>query len=116
MMLLNLIQNITHTYNIISLQQFLEVVIIIAMIGMVGILSNRKNLLMSVISIELMFYGLNVVFVIGSLYLDDISGEIAAIFILTLAGAESALALALITAYYKTHYTINLFNEENLTN
>jgi NADH-quinone oxidoreductase subunit K len=98
--------------NLISLQQFLEVVIIIAMIGMVGILSNRKNLLMSVISIEMMFYGLNIIFVIGSLYLDDITGEIAAIFILTLAGAESALALALITAYYKTHYTINL--SENL--
>jgi len=94
--------------NMISLQQFLEVVIIIAMIGMLGILSNRKNLLMSVILIEMMFYGLNFVFVIGSLYLDDITGETAAIFILTLAGAESALALALITAYFKTHYTINL--------
>lgn len=94
--------------NLVSLQQFLEVAIIIAMIGMLGILSNRKNLLMSVISIELMFYGLNLIFVIGSLYLDDIAGETAAIFILTLAGAESALALALITAYFKTHYTINL--------
>jgi NADH:ubiquinone oxidoreductase subunit K len=94
--------------NLVSLQQFLEVVIIIAMIGMLGILSNRKNLLMSVISIEMMFYGLNVIFVIGSLYLDDMTGEAAAIFILTLAGAESALALALITAYFKTHYTINL--------
>jgi NADH-quinone oxidoreductase subunit K len=104
---LHLYQNIMNS-NLISLQQFLEVVILIAMIGMVGILSNRKNLLMSVISIEMMFYGLNIIFVIGSLYLDDITGEIAAIFILTLAGAESALALALITAYYKTHYTINL--------
>jgi NADH-ubiquinone oxidoreductase chain 4L len=94
--------------DIISLQQFLEVSIIIAMIGMLGILSNKKNLLMSVISIELMFYGLNLIFVIGSLYLDDIAGETAAIFILTLAGAESALALALISAYFKTHYTINL--------
>lgn len=94
--------------NIVSLQQFLEISIIIAMIGMLGILSNRKNLLMSVISIEMMFYGLNLIFVIGSLYLDDIAGETAAIFILTLAGAESALALALITAYFKTHYTINL--------
>lgn len=94
--------------NLVSLQQFLEVVIVIAMIGMLGILSNRKNLLMSVISIEMMFYGLNIIFVIGSLYLDDITGETAAIFILTLAGAESALALALITAYFKTHYTINL--------
>jgi len=94
--------------DLVSLQQFLEIVIIIAMIGMLGILSNRKNLLMSVISIEMMFYGLNSIFVIGSLYLDDINGETAAIFILTLAGAESALALALITAYFKTHRTINL--------
>ncbi len=103
----NLLINSNISSNVV-LHQFLEVVILIAMIGMVGILSNKKNLLMSVISIEMMFYGLNIVFVIGSLYLDDMTGEIAAIFILTLAGAESALALALITAYYKTHYTINL--------
>lgn len=92
--------------NILSFNHFLEIAIIIAMIGMLGVLSNKKMLLLSVISIELMFYGLNLIFVIASLYLDDIAGEVSAIFILTLAGAESALALALIMSYYKTHLNI----------
>ena len=92
--------------NILSFNHFLEIAIIVAMIGMLGVLSNKKMLLLSVISIELMFYGLNLIFVIASLYLDDIAVEVSAIFILTLAGAESALALALIMSYYKTHLNI----------
>lgn len=91
-----------------TIEKFLDVSLIIAAIGILGIISNKKNLLMSVISIEMMFYGLNLMFLIGSLYLDDIQGEAVAIFILTLAGAESALALALITTYYRTHYTIEI--------
>jgi NADH:ubiquinone oxidoreductase subunit K len=92
----------------VTVEKFLDVAILIAALGILGIISNKKNLLMSVISIELMFYGLNLMFLIGSLYLDDIQGEAVAIFILTLAGAESALALALITTYYRTHYTIEI--------
>ena len=93
-------------WNVMSFHHFLEVSLIVAMIGMLGILSNKRMLLLSVISIELMFYGLNLIFVIASLYLDDMAGEVSAIFILTLAGAESALALALIMSYYKTHLNI----------
>ena len=102
---LNLI-NYNLNVNILSYNHFLEIAIIIAMIGMLGVLSNKKMLILSVISIELMFYGLNLIFVIASLYLDDMAGEVSAIFILTLAGAESALALALIMSYYKTHLNI----------
>lgn len=93
-------------WNVMSFHHFLEVSLIVAMIGMLGVLSNKRMLLLSVISIELMFYGLNLIFVIASLYLDDMAGEVSAIFILTLAGAESALALALIMSYYKTHLNI----------
>ena len=92
----------------LTIEKFTDVALIIAALGILGIISNKKNLLMSVISIEMMYYGLNLMFLIGSMYLDDIHGEAVAIFILTLAGAESALALALITTYYKTHYTIEI--------
>jgi len=88
--------------RLLSFYDFIEIAFLIGFLGILGILSNKKNLLISLISIEMMFYGLNFSFVITSLYLDDIRGEISAIFILTLAGAESAIALALITVYFKT--------------
>lgn len=91
-----------------TLAKFMDVALIVVALGILGIISNKKNLLMSIISIEMMYYGLNLMFLIASLYLDDIHGETIAIFVLTLAGAESALSLALITTYYKTHYTIDI--------
>jgi len=94
--------------KLVSFQEYIEIVMTVGLIGILGILSNKKNLLISLISIELMFYGLNLAFLIISLYLDDIKGEIASIFILTLAGADSALALALITVFFKSRGTIEI--------
>ncbi len=93
-------------WNVISFNHFLEVSLIVAMIGMLGILSNKRMLLLSVISIELMFYGLNFNLISTSLYLDDILGQIFSLFVLTLAAAESALALALIVAYFRIFWNI----------
>lgn len=84
--------------------------------GIIGVYTNRTMLLLSVISIELMLFGVNLIFVVTSLYLNDIAGEIAATFILTLAGGESALALALIMAYFRAHGNININSEELQTN
>jgi NADH-quinone oxidoreductase subunit K len=95
--------------RIVSFQEYIEIAITVGMIGLLGILSNKKNLLISLISIEMMFYGFNLAFIIISLYLDDIKGEIASIFILTLAGADSALALALITVFFKSRGTIEIY-------
>ncbi len=94
----------------VSYQEYVEIAITVALIGILGILSNKKNLIISLISIEMMFYGLNLALVVISLLLDDIQGEIASIFVLTLAGADSALALALITAFFKTHGDIQVFD------
>jgi len=85
---------------------FTDIGIIIAFLGACGILVNKRNILISVISIELMFYGLNFYLIALSVYLDDILGEIFSLFILTLAAAESALALALITAYFRVYENI----------
>jgi NADH:ubiquinone oxidoreductase subunit K len=90
----------------ISFKDYMDVAITLAMIGILGILSNRKHLLIALISIELMFYGLNITFLMVSLNIDDIKGEISSIFVLIIAGADSALALALITAYFKRRRTI----------
>ena len=58
--------------RIVSFQEYIEIAITVGMIGLLGILSNKKNLLISLISIEMMFYGFNLSFIIISLYLDYI--------------------------------------------
>ena len=60
----------------------------------------------TIISIEIMFYGINLYLITISLYHDDIAGQILSLFILTIAAAESAIALALIMAYFKIYKDI----------
>ncbi len=86
----------------------MEIGIIIAFLGVCGLIVNKRNILISVISIELMFYGLNFNLISTSLFLDDVLGQIFSLFILTLAAAESALALALIVAYFRIFWNILL--------
>jgi len=81
------------------LLSFTDIGLILAFLGASGIVVNQRNLLISVIAIELMFYGFNLYLIALSVYLDDLMGEMLALFVLTLAAAESALALALLTAY-----------------
>jgi len=92
--------------KIIDLTTFADMGLIICFLGVCGILINTRNILISLISIELMFYGLNIYLLAVSLYLDDIAGQILALFLLTIAAAESAIALALIMAYFKIYKDI----------
>ncbi len=91
-----------------TLGSCMEIGIIIAFLGVCGLIVNKRNILISVISIELMFYGLNFNLISTSLFLDDVLGQIFSLFILTLAAAESALALALIVAYFRIFWNILL--------
>ena len=85
----------------LELNYFSDIGLILCFLGMTGILVNRRNIIISIISIEIMFYGLNFYLITISLYHDDISGQIMSLFILTIAAAESAIALALIMSYFK---------------
>jgi len=87
--------------RILDLTSFIDVGLILCFLGICGILLNIKNILISIISIEIMFYGINFYLITVSLYQDDISGQILSLFILTIAAAESAIALALIMSYFK---------------
>ena len=84
--------------------------LILVFLGACGGLVNKRNILISVIAIELMFYGLNFYLISLSIFLDDILGEILSLMVLTLAAAESALALALIMSYFRIYSNI-LINE-----
>ena len=95
--------------NFIDLTYFINIGLILCLLGMCGILININNILISIISIEIMFYGINFYLIATSLYIDDISGQILSLFILTIAAAESAIALALIMSYFKIFKDI-IFN------
>lgn len=73
-----------------------------------GIILNRKNILITIMSIELLLLAVNLNFAAFSIYLDDITGQIFVLFILTIAAAESAIGLAIITVFYRLKNTIQL--------
>jgi NADH-quinone oxidoreductase subunit K len=90
---------------------FIDLGLIVAILGAFGIFINKRHILLSVICIEIRFYGLNFFLVALAIFIDDIIGELFALFVLTLAAAESALALALITVYFRIYGNIILYEE-----
>jgi NADH-quinone oxidoreductase subunit K len=81
---------------------------IVFFIGLIGIVLNRKNILVVIMSIELLLLSINLNFAAFSIYLDDIVGQIFVLFILTIAAAESAIGLAIITVLYRLKNSIEL--------
>jgi len=77
-------------------------------IGLIGIVLNRKNILIIIMSIELLLLAVNLNFAAFSIYLDDVVGQIFVLFILTIAAAESAIGLALIIVFYRLKNSIEL--------
>lgn len=92
----------------IDISLFLTVTLILFLIGTLGLILNRNNILITIMSIEIMLLAVNLNFVIFSVYLDDIVGYIFVVFILTIAATESAIGLAILSAYYKLNSTIQV--------
>jgi len=76
--------------------------------GALGLVLNRKNILVAIMCIELLLLAVNFNFIVFSLYLDDMYGLIFVLFVLTIAASESALGLAILTVYYKLKNSILL--------
>ena len=91
---------------IILLNYFLKVTLFIYFIGVLGLVLNRKNILIALVSLELLLLSVNLNFIIFSLYLDDITGQLFVLFVLTIAAAESGLGLAILVAFYKLRNSI----------
>lgn len=89
-----------------QLISYLFVNTILFFIGMLGLVLNRKNILIILMSVELMLLAINMNFVVFSVHLDDLLGQMFALFILTIAAAESAIGLAILVAYYRVRGTI----------
>ena len=75
-------------------------------LGLMGIVLNRKNILLMLMSIELMLLAVNLNFLFFSLALDDLVGQLFALFLLTVAAAESAIGLAILVVHHRLCGTI----------
>ena len=98
----------------VSLGHYLTLGAIIFTIGVIGIFLNRKNVIVILMSIELILLAVNVNLVSFSIFLQDLSGQIFTLFILTVAAAEAAIGLAIIVVYYRNAGTIRVEEIENL--
>jgi len=83
-------------------------------IGLIGIFINRKNILLVIICVELILLAINFSFLVASFYLDDSFGQIFAIFILTVAAAESSIGLAILISFYRVRGTISIESANTL--
>lgn len=90
----------------ISLIKYITISASIFIIGIWGIFLNRKNIIIMLMSIELMLLAINLNYIIFSVYLDDIIGQVFSLFLLTVAAAESAIGLAILTVLYNVRGTI----------
>ena len=94
--------------QMIQLKEILNITTILFFIGIIGLVLNRKNILITIMSIELMLLAVNLNFLLFSVQFDDLIGQIFVLFILTIAATESAIGLAILCTYNETKNTINL--------
>ncbi len=92
----------------IGLGHYLTLAAIIFVIGIIGIFLNRRNVIIILMSIELILLAVNINLVSFSIYLQNIVGQVFTMFILTVAAAEAAVGLAIIVIYYKNKGSINV--------
>ena len=98
----------------IGLGHYLTLAAIIFTIGVVGIFLNRKNVIVILMSIELILLAVNINLVAFSIFINDLSGQIFTLFILTVAAAEAASGLAIIVVYFRNSDTIRVEEIKNL--
>lgn len=90
----------------IGLGHYLTVGAILFVLGVLGIVINRKNVIVILMSIEMILLAVNINFVAFSAYLHDLTGQIFAMFVLTVAAGEAAIGLAILVIYVRNRGTI----------
>nr|YP_009446471.1 NADH dehydrogenase subunit 4L [Ancoracysta twista]ATY40959.1 NADH dehydrogenase subunit 4L [Ancoracysta twista] len=92
----------------LSLMHYLAVSLVLFLIGICGIFLNRKNIILMLMSIEVMLLAINFSLIVFSVYLDDVMGQLFSLLVLTVAAAESAIGLAILVIYYRIRGTISI--------
>jgi NADH-quinone oxidoreductase subunit K len=90
----------------IGLTHYLVVAAILFGMGVLGIVANRKNLILILMAIELILLAVNINLVAFSAYLNDLVGQVFAMFVLTVAAGEAAIGLAILVIYFRSRGTI----------
>jgi NADH-quinone oxidoreductase subunit K len=90
----------------IGLGHFLSVAAILFTLGVLGIFVNRKNVIVILMSVELILLAVNINLVAFSSFLNDIVGQVFALFVLTVAAAEAAIGLAILVVFYRNRGSI----------
>ncbi|MCA3284422.1 MAG: NADH-quinone oxidoreductase subunit NuoK [Roseomonas sp.] len=93
---------------IIGLSHFLTVAAILFVLGIFGIFLNRKNVIVILMSVELILLSVNLNLVAFSAHLNDLAGQVFAMFILTVAAAEAAIGLAILVVYFRNRGSIEV--------
>ena len=92
----------------IELGHYLSLAGVIFLIGIAGIFLNRKNIIVILMSIELILLSVNINMVAFSVYLQNITGQIFTLFILTVAAAEAAIGLAILVVFFRNRGSIQV--------
>ncbi|WP_415184132.1 NADH-quinone oxidoreductase subunit NuoK [Phaeovulum sp.] len=92
----------------IGLTHYLSVAAALFVIGIFGIFVNRKNVIVILMSIELMLLAVNINLVAFSAYLGDLAGQVFTMFVLTVAAAEAAIGLAILVAFFRNRGSIDV--------
>ena len=90
----------------IGLNHYLTVSAILFVLGVLGIFLNRKNVIVILMAIELILLSVNINLVAFSAYLNDLVGQVFAMFVLTVAAGEAAIGLAILVIYFRNRGTI----------
>jgi NADH-quinone oxidoreductase subunit K len=93
---------------VIGLGSYLVVAAGLFTIGVLGIFLNRRNVILMMMEIELILLAVNINLVAFSAYLGDLTGQVLAMFVLTVAAAEAAIGLAILVIFFRGHGTISV--------
>ncbi len=92
----------------IPLAHYLTLAAILFTLGVFGVFLNRKNVIIILMSVELILLAININFVAFSAYLGDLAGQVFAMFVLTVAAAEAAIGLAIVVVYFRNRGSIEV--------
>lgn len=102
------------TFLDVGIFHYLILSALVFTIGICGIFLNRKNVIILLMSIELMLLAVNINLVTFSSYMGDIAGQVFTMFILTVAAAEAAIGLAILVTYFRNRDTIEVDSMKEL--
>lgn len=92
----------------IGLEHYLTVAAVLFVTGIFGLFLNRKNIIILLMSIELILLSVNINFVAFSSFMGDMAGQVFTLFILTVAAAEAAIGLAILVVFFRNRGTIDV--------